>query len=866
MYFALIRLQNLNQNNQSISERMPFQISEFDLDLDRLPLPLVAALQKLEEETQPFRKVHRLIDAIEVFVKLHTVAVVADVFAVEEVEPEVQGMLAAGLRTPSLGVWWMFAREFAKRAYTGEGRAPLVPGLDATTRKNGALFKLMEGEKNLISFRNGYAHGATPEDPECQADIHRVLPRFLKAIQASSALVDSDWIWTDEKGKSYVARGRSSGGVQAEGLEPNQTYLRHGKRTVNLHPLLVRQEGDRFFFYNDLKKDAANFLNYESALHHRDKNLATHLLERFPIHDWGKQAPEDFAARVEELTETFKGRQDEIGALVSFCSGPSRGLRMIWGGPGIGKSALMARLIQILQWPEDVRTAELGERMPPATDEDPLPQRFHVLEYFIRRGEESAKTEFFLKNMCQRLDRIAKTNVPLGKTTEDLRRNFRERLNAIPEKLGTTERLVLFIDGLDEGTEVDGLFESLPHELPEGIVLLYASRDVPAVRYRIWDYLDRERKSEFKLGGLRQSDVRALLSEVVSKYDIQEAYIDAVTKRSEGNPLYLKLLSKGLQEKDFQLNAIDTLPVEMVDLYRIALERIRQQSSQSMHLLRLLAEARTDVTPETMAHMLESSLDEVKTSILGSIMELLHENELTEEYDDFQLFHESLREYLRAQYRQECEDQQFNWLQFCLEDWNKKRPSGEKMLDEPGLRYAYAHLGDHAAARFVTLKNQQQKSGDVEPSKAFFDVLLALCDNEEYREESFRELGSAAGIQSLCRVLLRQLIHVVPESARPAIGARLLMRFHQEPEVRYQQTLDRLDSAPPSHDIARYARAGQTARDRVLLAVRGATAGGAVVSIDKSLQNDLKEWLEEANDDMLLRWTNAALKTNFQNA
>jgi hypothetical protein len=279
-----------------------------------------------------------------------------------------------------------------------------------------------------------------------------------------------------------------------------------------------------------------------------------------------------------------------------------------------------------------------------------------------------------------------------------------------------------------------------------------------------------------------------------------------------------------------------------------------------------LAEARTDVTPETIAHMLDSSLDQVKAEFLGAAMELLHENDLTEDYDDFQLFHESLREYLRSQYHQECADQQFNWLQFCLEDWNKKRPSGENLLDDPGLRYAFAHLGDHAAARFITLKNQQQKSGDVEPSKAFFDVLLALCDNEEYREASFRELGSAAGIQSLCRILIRQLIHVVPEATRPAIGARLIMRFHQEPEIRYQQTLDRLDSAPPSQDIARYARAGQTARDRVLLAVRGATAGGAIASIDKSLQNDLKEWLEEANDAMLVRWTNAALHTQFQNA
>ena len=837
-----------------------------DLDLNRLPQPLVAALMKLREETQPFRKVHRLIDAIEVFVKLHTVAVVADVFAVEEVEPEVQGMLAAGLRTPSLGVWWMFAREFAKRAYSDPERTPIAPGLDATTMKKGALFTRMEGDNNWISFRNGYAHGSTPEDEACEADIKRVLPQLFAAIHASEALMAMDWIWTDAAGQAHVAKGSQSVTSTALDLEPDRVYLQHGHRTVILHPLIVRMDDGRFFFYNDLKKDAANFLNYESALHHRDKDLASHLLERFPIHDWGKQAPEDFTARVEELTEWFKGRQDEIAELVKFCSGPARELMTLWGGPGIGKSALMARLVQILQWPEDVRRAELGDRMPVGTEERPLPQKFHVLEYFIRRGEESSRTEFFLKNMCQRLDRMAKTNLPLGNTVEDLRRNFRERLQAVPQKLGSAQRLVLFIDGLDEGAESDGFFESLPHELPDGVVLLYASRDIPAVRYRVWDLLDRERKTELNLGGLKSSDVRALLSEVVSKYEIRTEYIEAVTKRSEGNPLYLKLLAKGLQEKDFKLNAIDALPDGMAELYRIALNRIHQASARSLDLLRVLAEGQSDVTPEMMAQMLGLSLDEVKTELLGAAMELLHENDLTEDVEDYQLFHESLREYLRSKYPQACADQQFRWFQFCLEDWKKTRPSGEKLLNDPGLRYAFAHLGDHAASRFASLKQKEQLAGDPTPRLALYRELLGLCDDEAYRDESFRMLGSAAGIESLCRVLIRQLMDVVPETERPAIAARLIVRFHQEPESRYQKTLDRLDRAPSSNEIARYAQAGQTPRDRVLLVVRGAIAGSSSLSLDNSLRSALETWLEEADDPMLVRWTNATLNTQFQNA
>ena len=175
------------------------------LPLDRLPYPLVAALLKYDNEEQPFRKVHRLIDATEVFVKLHTVAIVADVFSGEDIDPEMQGKLAAGLRTPSLGVWWMFARDFAKR-YELSDHEPISDGLRRTVQKKGDLFVLMEGDNNLISFRNSYAHGATPEDRQCEEDIALYAPRLFRAVAASDGLMELDWIWADEKGKAWLKR------------------------------------------------------------------------------------------------------------------------------------------------------------------------------------------------------------------------------------------------------------------------------------------------------------------------------------------------------------------------------------------------------------------------------------------------------------------------------------------------------------------------------------------------------------------------------------------------------------------------------------------------------------------------------------
>ena len=94
-----------------------------------LPMPLVQTLEAFEKENhekQAFRSVHRLIDAIEVLCKLYTVASVGTFLEVLKLEldsehtlseqdfDKIKVMLAAGLKTPSLGIWWSFARDTAK--------------------------------------------------------------------------------------------------------------------------------------------------------------------------------------------------------------------------------------------------------------------------------------------------------------------------------------------------------------------------------------------------------------------------------------------------------------------------------------------------------------------------------------------------------------------------------------------------------------------------------------------------------------------------------------------------------------------------------------------------------------------------------
>ena len=184
-------------------------------DLTPLPTPLAHMLDVLFREHaagQPFRAVHRLVDAIEVFAKLHTVAGVcafADAVTRLDAHPQesvqLRVMLAAGLRTPSLGTWWQFARESA-RALRALGVPHPLPGADAAILER-QLKKAFDASDNLIAFRNGYAHGATPSDEACRADLATYLPRFLALVEGATWLRESEWVFCDERGATWIARG-----------------------------------------------------------------------------------------------------------------------------------------------------------------------------------------------------------------------------------------------------------------------------------------------------------------------------------------------------------------------------------------------------------------------------------------------------------------------------------------------------------------------------------------------------------------------------------------------------------------------------------------------------------------------------------
>jgi len=71
-------------------------------EMSLLPGPLYTLIEKYNKEIDHFRKIDRLIKAMEWALKWHTVLVVSDLLREKEIPDKIKVLLATGLRTPSL--------------------------------------------------------------------------------------------------------------------------------------------------------------------------------------------------------------------------------------------------------------------------------------------------------------------------------------------------------------------------------------------------------------------------------------------------------------------------------------------------------------------------------------------------------------------------------------------------------------------------------------------------------------------------------------------------------------------------------------------------------------------------------------------
>ena len=626
---------------------------------------IVKMISLYEGETQPFRKVHRLVDLLESLIKTHTAIILSNYFAANNISDKIKVILAEGLRVPSLGIWHLFNRELI--AEIGLSEFSFSTKNICQQYSEFAVAKFSKDFTNIdkiINFRNSLAHGATPSDENCSVIIAEIEP-LLRKFLGLPVFVNTTIIAVDVSGKPIEIEGnpvsidlsKSSSDV----FIPFQPYLvAVGMLPIGLGPIVTLKQlpnhNRSFFglvFFNDLKKfdkKKISLLHYPEALRFLDQDIYNDFIEKIPISQWKSNNKNDvFKQRIDELTEVFKGRIEERKLIHEFTTQSEKGFLFIYGNPGIGKSALLAQVAKELK-------SNRSETSPV------------VFEYFIRRNTVFSSPEKLLDYFNENIELNYSTKFPSGTGFAEKKTFFIERLRKLSSS-SMKRRLIILIDGLDEAIDEEkNILKCLTAEIFNNVLFILGSRKLSVVE-QFYGSIAAENKKQIEIGGLSAGDIRAMLYDITDKYAIEDQFVRKILERSEGNPLYVRLLCNSMEEGEISLNESSKLPSTLNDFYSDFMRRISARSDGNMLLkaLYVFAGAKDFLTYKQLELILDVGEADAQ-KIIYELREFLFENPITE-FEDYQLFHESFRGYLKLEKKTSVREAELRLIHHCRK-WN----------------------------------------------------------------------------------------------------------------------------------------------------------------------------------------------------
>lgn len=655
------------------------------------------------EKSNKFTQVHRMIDLIEVVIKTYSAAIMGTYFHLKKSSDNIKGLLVSSITRPSLGHWQKYSRAIVEdfllkakliseeyhqlEATLQQNQKPFLeniykkapdgyqlkyeyiynedfllkgsgkkiydhmvknqptfvePLIDKGFYRHFDAFDKKVDQQNIIKLRNKYAHGAVPPEEKCKEDIDKykkVLALILSDdfLQKTSLVVfqveDGTFSTVDEL-ENFKQSQRNLPKLP-EDIIPGHPYLIDGYGNyIDLFPIVFYNSTDEIpfgkhslLFLNDLndfeKKKIVTKLHYPSAEHVKDVQVYHDFTRVLDIARWkeeGKRFLHKFSGLVEELTTDFVGRKNELEEMKQFINNHTQGFYVITGAPGIGKSALAAQFTTYAK----------------------KEKQLHMIDYYIKRGQGYDNPTSFLNHFTIYLSKKFGVQYKMGATLEDKYESFQKLLYESSLKLqSSNEKLVLIIDGLDEAGEE--LLRYIPRQTFIQIYFIYSTRKNEEIE--LLTHSLQEPREDMELGGLTEDDIRMLVWSAVSKYKVDnEKYIHEIYEKSKGNDakgnaLYVKLLVNGLKSGEIKLNEIHSLPNGIKGFYDKILYRLSKQAN-SLKALYTFAVTKDYLTIKQLSTILQVSEEQILQTV-SNLQEVLIENN-----QGYQLYHESLRDYL----------------------------------------------------------------------------------------------------------------------------------------------------------------------------------------------------------------------------
>jgi tetratricopeptide (TPR) repeat protein len=703
----------------------------------QLPTPIAVPIDefgKWAENKSPmlaYRALWAMVDAAELITRFIAIVAMLDVRQqTGEIPEPLRKVLVNVLERPTFGAW----RDIAHSAIEKLGTSTLVQELPDFWKQHwGPLFEGGSAEQSIIELRNRMAHTARLTDEEAQSLLDAHCERFEKAICALN-------FWASYRLIAVLSDGRAvrlHGVPDPEGwVLPEESNLptdlsAYRERVVLLsqdglellvlfplqlyNPVLVVREGhheivdDRpapmvYMRYNrqrQLLEYTALAPNYAFS----QQQFREAFNELFPLSEWRRKLEQQQAARTEweqegyhfrdlidNLTEELYGRAAHLEQvkqrLQQHCE--SGGVLWIGGRPGVGKSALMAKLAKDLQ----------GD------------SRVVLIPFFFRSGDHRCGADRFYRAACLRLAeqlRISLERKP-NQRYADL---FSEVMQRVSDALPDDKTVIFLLDGLDEGVRHEPDLPEIPlrYQSPR-VVWICAGRREKSLRALRDTEATQKLWGDGELPPLTHDDIRAWLQNELERLryelfeldrldgdELRNKFIEELTLRSEGLPLYVRMVIEDLKTRQFTVWDGDRLPQGLERYYDHLLERpgVGDVELVLTEVLTLLSWAQEPLAQQTIIDILVQTRSAPQSGqfvhefsqLVNKVLEFGHttlvQRTTPEGEWGWTLYHDSFREFLRTSERVKMTRRymQHALLTWCAQWQTHKSP------------YALRHYAEH---------------------------------------------------------------------------------------------------------------------------------------------------------------------------
>jgi len=435
--------------------------------------------------------------------------------------------------------------------------------------------------------------------------------------------------------------------IASDQLEKAIFYLKEETQSQGKHNEVLAYQGElnalkKRIRLNDISEDgktrSLNRLRF-SLLDYCDTLIKSKENNSNQSPSWVTQ---NFKNLIEDKTKGFIGREWLLSEIEERIKRSTKGYIIIKGEPGIGKSAILSKII--------------------------LENINDCIYHFNVRSSGLNTTYNFVKNILHQL--CEKFGIKEYMITSESLQNgilFHETLNRVSEILvKKNKKLLVVIDALDEVKNKNKtLIEEynilyLPEYIPENIFFVLSYRTEtdndfflkinPILDIKVLNQKDSLNRADSKKFIERSINLKGIKKYLTSNSLSHRSFIEIMLEKSQSNFMYLKHVLPKIEQGFYESLDVNELPIGLKNYYEDHWKKMIQIKSDTWYtdellIITLLSLTDSPLSTRTISEILRIGISKVTGSI-NFWREFLFIESLGFDIPAYRIYHSAYKEYL----------------------------------------------------------------------------------------------------------------------------------------------------------------------------------------------------------------------------